>query len=69
MEKQEKMLKGTSEKELQLLEVIDQESTCKEANFENITYIFLLAKYYSISKNTDKAWLQIKPFNLISYVM
>lgn len=37
MEKQEKMLKGTSKKDLQLLEVTDQESTCKEANFENIT--------------------------------
>lgn len=37
MEKQEKMLKGTSKKNLQLLEVTDQESTCKEAILKRYT--------------------------------
>lgn len=36
MKNKRKMLKGTSKKNLQLLEVIDQESTCKEAIFEKI---------------------------------
>ena len=38
-----KMLKGTSRKNLQLLEVIDQESTCKEAILKRYSTIHLFA--------------------------
>lgn len=42
---EEKMLKGISKKTLSLLEVIDQEATCKEDSLNKYIYIYAYTIY------------------------